>query len=259
MADRKLSINLEFSDREENRSSYRSYANLLNVVHAELQLLERMSRGDAGLRPMIRLCEIASRAFRSRPIAADHSEALTEFKTRVRTHISALDIEPRYEDDAAEAVRIIEQVLDDADLRVQEAVARHALPRPREPFDVIEATSLLHAIEPKLDLEISGEVYLPHGLLEAVGRLATAFAADGVTLARSEESGEGTYETVVDLRGARRLDPAQIPSLPPPSFQRDGSRRPVPALLALLYYLVTPNGEVILGSDGRVPVRIGVK
>lgn len=266
-----VAVDLRFSSTEESRSSYHGYANLLNVVHAELQLLERMSTPGPALRPVIRLCEIAARAVKHRSLAVEHCGALTEFKSRIRTALSHLDIQARYENDASEACGIIEQVIDSADLRVQETVARHAVPRPAERHGAREAESLLGAIAPSAEIRVTADLLVPHGIPEAVGRLAAVLAETGpvrvevssgqahaapASAAQAHAAEASAAETIIDVHASGGLDPALVPGDPPLSFEADGVSNPVPALLALIFYLVTPRGELTINTDGTPLVRL---
>jgi hypothetical protein len=188
----------------------------------------------------------------------EHLDALTEFKSRIRTQVAGVEADPRYERDAEEALAIINQVIDDVDLRVQEAVARHGLARSRQRIDSADAESLIRAVAPHVQARISGEPSLPHGLLEAVSRLAGTVGSAGsleVTAAANEADGE----TLIDLHGKRGLAPEEIPSAPPSSFEPSGVSKPVPALLALIYYLLLPSGEISIDSDASPLVRLRVK
>jgi hypothetical protein len=250
-----MSIDLTFRDTEHGRASYHSYANLINVVHAELQLLERMSTPESGLRPVIRLCEIAARAFRQRQVAEEYLEALTEFRSRILRELSRVPIQPRYERDAAEARTILDQVLPDAELRVQELIARHMLRRPLKRWSSRDAESLISAIAPKADVVISGELAVPHGTLDALARLAAEIAGGDARISGGE-SADGS--SVIELHAGSPASPADFPVGPPPSFEEAGVQRPLPALFALLYYLVATNGTITANPAGNPLLRLAV-
>ena len=172
--------------------------------------------------------------------------------------MAGLTTQPRYEEDAAEVRSIISEVIDDVDLRVQEAVARHGLPRTRSFLDTGDAESILHAFAPRIRVEVDGPPLVPHGLLEAAARLAIAVQPDGHMLIASQAAETSDTGTTIELAGTTPPSSGGIPLAPPTSFAPDGVG-PVPALLALLYYLTLPGGAVAIDLEESPYVRISVK
>ncbi|MBU8913439.1 MAG: hypothetical protein KOO61_05400 [Spirochaetales bacterium] len=257
-----VSLDLQFRDAEHLRAEYHSFANLMNVVHAELQLLERMSGPDAGLRPNIRLCEAAAWSFKDPEAAAEHGLALAEFKSRVQADLARVQATPEYEQDAKEARGIIRQVIGDADLRVQETLARHGIHRPTRVCDgnavrdmILDgAESALHrGHEPdgvatdRLQIDADGEVRMPHGLPEAVGRLAAELlrvsGAVGIDVSAAESA------TAIAVR-TEPLEMDLVPTLPPSSIDSATPSGTARALIALISYLAGPEGEVTVDAGG---------
>lgn len=260
-----VSLDLQFRDAEHLRSEYHSFANLMNVVHAELQLLERMSGPDAGLRPSIRLCEAATWSFKDREAAAEHGTALSEFKSLLQADLARVQATPEYEQDAEEAREIIRQVIDDADLRVQETLARQRIPRTAQLLDSETVRAMIlagakqamqsRAAADRLQVSADNEVRLPHGMAEAVGRLAAELLRAGgsvgidVSAASVTASDDAGSATVI----AVRTDPLEvdlIPTLPPSSIDSATPNGTARALVALISYLAGPEGEVTVDAGG---------
>ncbi len=252
-----VSLDLQFRDAEHLRSEYHGFANLMNVVHAELQLLERMSGPDAGLRPNIRLCEAATRSFKDRETASEHGSALSEFKSRVQADLARVQAMPAYEQDAEEARHIIREVIDNADLRVQEMLARHRIHRPARVHDgeTVRAMILTGAGEAVQDgrdgdrfqVSVFDEVQVPHGLPDALGRLGAELLRIGGPVGIDVSTVESA--TVIAVR-TEPLEIELIPTHPPSSIDSstpDGTAR---ALIALISYLAGPEAEVAVDSGG---------
>ena len=128
-----VAIDLSASDTAVARLERHSYVNLINVVHAELQLVERMIERPGSLRSAIHLAEAASRGYKEKRVARRHLWELAQFADLVESDLSEALEEAgtaATEDDVTEAVSILRDVLPDAHLRVQEVIARHELPRP---------------------------------------------------------------------------------------------------------------------------------
>ncbi|MCK4516583.1 MAG: hypothetical protein KAU31_15085 [Spirochaetaceae bacterium] len=252
-----VSLDLQFRDAEHLRSEYHSFANLMNVVHAELQLLERMSGPDAGLRPSIRMCEAATWSFKDREIATEHGPALAEFKSRVQADLARVQATPEYEQNAEEARGIIRQVIDDADLRVQETLARHGIHRAAHIHDGETVRTMIltgakqamqsGAAANRLQVRADDEVRLPHGMAEAVGCLGAELlrisGSVGIDVSAAEPA------TVIAVR-TEPLEIDLIPTLPPSSIDSATPNGTARALIALISYLAGPDGEVSADISG---------
>ena len=246
-----VSLDLEFRDTEHLRYAYHSFANLINVVHAELQLLERMSGPDAGLRPSIRLCETATWAFKNRETAVEHAQALMEWRSRIEDDLARVQVKPAYESDGEEARDLIRQVIDDADLRIQEMLARHEIPRPALPRDgaTIRSQIMGGAGDQSADrVRVTATAAaVPHGLARGVGHLAAALLAIV----------GGSGEVAVDVSAAPATESAIIrittgpvlcdllPPHPPGSIDPSDPERTVQSLIAFVSYLADPSDVMV--------------
>jgi hypothetical protein len=266
-----LSLDLGFRDAEHLRSEYHSFANLINVVHAELQLLERMSGPDAGLRPSIRLCEAATWAFKDKTAAAEHGPALVEWRSRIQADLARVQISAAYEQDGEEARDIIRQVLDDADLRVQEMLARHEIPRPARVQAGATIRSLIHAgadeasrqgsahgsaadITPdRLRVETSTEAPIPHGLAAGIGRLGAVLlripGVDSVDVSVVPEPTTSAPGVIITV-STNPLHSDLLPLHPPSSVDPSRPEEATKSLIALVSYLAGPLAEVVVDPAG---------
>ena len=260
-----VSLDLQFRDAEHLRSEYHSFANLMNVVHAELQLLERMSGPDAGLRPSIRMCEAATWSFKDREIATEHGPALAEFKSRVQADLARVQATPEYEQNAEEARGIIRQVIDDADLRVQETLARHGIHRAAHIHDGETVRTMIltgakqamqsGAAANRLQVCAADEVRLPYGMAEAVGRLGAELlrisGSIGIDISTADVTAadDAGPATVITVR-SEPLEMDLIPTLPPSSIDSATPSGTARALIALISYLAGPDGEVSADISG---------
>ncbi|MFW6312485.1 MAG: hypothetical protein ACOC2N_01205, partial [Spirochaetota bacterium] len=139
MASERITIDLDTSDPAITRLERHSYVNLINVIHAELQLVERMIEAPGALRSTIHLAEAASRAFKEPRVARRHLGELVRFGELVESDLAEALAEAGEKadaDDVREAASILHEVLPDAQLRVQEVIARHRLPRPAVEYRV---------------------------------------------------------------------------------------------------------------------------
>jgi len=260
-----FSVNLDTSDPDAVRSERHGYVNLINVIHAELQLVERMLEMPGSLRSAIRLCETAAESYRDHRLALREARDLETFAHLVRTDLLDITREAAgsITDDVTEAVSIIEEVLTDADLRVQETLAIHGVNRPCEvrtfgsfASDVSgsrPATIRMTATDPRND-----EIEVPYRFAETLGRLVRSLA--GLT-SESEEEPMDAIELSVD-RGSEALRVTISGSvdldrlLPLTGYSRPGvlmadellDQRVIrPALL--LWYIVQPGGSISLLRD----------
>lgn len=274
MAATTVSLDLQFRDAEHLRSEYHGFANLMNVVHAELQLLERMSGPEAGLRPSIRLCEAAAWSFKNPKVASEHGAALAEFRSRVLADLARVQATPAYEQDAEEAREIIRQVIDDADLRVQEMLARHGIPRATRVYDGETVRAMIlggvedaprrgrFPSEPggratdQLQVSAGDAVRVPYGLPEAVGRLAVQLLSFGGSVSVDVAPADATV--AADARpagviavGTEPLEIDLIPTHPPSSIDSSTPEATARALVGFISYLAGPEAYVAMDSGGR--------
>jgi len=266
-----VSIDLGFRDNEHLRAEFHRFANQINVIHAELQLLERMSGPDAGLRPSIRLCETATRAFKNAETAAGNAQALSEFASRINADLARVQVSPDYEADGREAIEIARSVLDEANLRVQELLARHRIPRQRKLCDPATVRSLVtsgaqdsapsDADAPApvgadwLVVDAESDVALPHGLPEAIGQLATELHRISPDFTVRVSFAPDAPQTTVTVN-ADAMEPDLIPDTPP--SQSDPSDPPTAASvrIALIAYVSGPDAELTADPDGAPLLQI---
>lgn len=270
MAATTITFDLAFRNEAELRSAYHAFANLINVVHAELQLLERMGGNPVILRVGIRLCETATRAFRDAAEAEANAPALAGFGSRVREIIGTVAVAERYVNDAEEARTIIRDVLDDTELRIQELLARHAIVPPVEPWDRdafgraiaagirLEAGSLTDDA-PAMEVDMDSSIALPAEVPSVIGRLAGALLAngDGVRIVARART-DGVTLLVNTEPQAAEVVPAAVPfrandsAASTANQHGDAARfaRRVARLLAHIAHAAGPRAQVSVDPDG---------
>jgi len=163
MAQFPVSIELDTTDQSLLRIERHSFVNLINVVHAELQLIERMAEAPGSLRSAIHLAEAASRAFKESRVARRHLEEFARFAELIESDVeesmrSAGEL--AHDEGVVEARSILSGVLEDAHLRVQEVVARHRIARPTRTFtrDELAAAATDIVVESERELKELDEV-----------------------------------------------------------------------------------------------------
>lgn len=131
---------------EELRAENHSFLNTINVVHSELQLLERMLDERGLFRVEIHLCERAIATIRRSATSAE-SAAITELYGPVICRVVAVLAEreaARMDAEILHAVQVIRDVIDELEMRFQRARARLQLPGTfveMSPATAVEQTS----------------------------------------------------------------------------------------------------------------------
>ena len=267
-----FAVNLDMSDPEAVRSERHGYVNLVNVVHAELQLIERMAELPGSMKSAIRLCETAADAYREERVALRNARDLEVFARLIADDIAAAlaetsDLAAR--SDIGEAVAIIDEVIPDVDLRVQETLAIHQVPRPNEvrTFGSF-AQQLAEAGPDRLELRTTraiSEIEIPYRFAETLGRLLTTLDGAGPD---SEDpiiaEIDSTPETLrIVISGSFDPDPL----LPLTQEIRPGIlmanaelNRDVIRAGLLTWYLVLPDGVITLtrDEDGRRSIMVTI-
>ena len=82
-----IAIDLAPTDPLVTRMERHGYINLINVVHAELQLVERMVEAPGSLRSAIHICEAAGRAYRESRVASRHLAEFARFYRLIRSDV----------------------------------------------------------------------------------------------------------------------------------------------------------------------------
>ena len=174
----RIAIDLDTSDPSVTRLERHSYVNLINVIHAELQLVERMIDAPGALRSTVHLAEAASRAFKESRAARRHLGELVRFAELVETDLADALADAggkADDDDVREAAAILRDVLPDADLRVQEVLTRHGLTRPPSAYAADELGRRMRATGAEFSLHTQSEpVVLPAGMARAMERVLGA-------------------------------------------------------------------------------------
>ncbi|TVQ25026.1 MAG: hypothetical protein EA382_07640 [Spirochaetaceae bacterium] len=236
-----LSIDLRPTSAEAARLDRHGYVNLINVVHAELQLIERMVDAPGALRDSIRLAEAASRAFREKRVAERYLTELSRFAATIDASVTALLDRSQYStsNDVVEAVAILASVLDDADLRVQETIARHGLARP---VDGAAPVGMADAVD-RLVAALAQTFGADASRYKVVQSVPAAPDSQTITLA---VSGPGTHEPFAPLMA--HPTPSEVLGL-----VKDGATLLRDA--ARLCYFAVPSGDVVLGwADSTIEV-----
>jgi hypothetical protein len=255
-----ISIDLSSSDADITRLERHSYVNLINVVHAELQLVERMLDAPGSLRSAIHLAEAASRAFKESRVARRHLGELATFGALVESDLQeTLDAagDAAEDRDVREACAILRDVLPDADLRVHEVVARHRLPWPEHEHTSSELTDRIsrHGVETMID-STSPTVRLPVGIPRAieamVGGSNGQARIDRVVLHQADlttimVSGSSSVEYLDALTA--RLRPSELHAV------LAGRGEPLRGAILLAYYTI-PDGDARLttGDNGEFTI-----
>ncbi len=206
-------IDLDTSDAAAARLERHGYVNLINVIHAELQLVERMIDRPGSLREAVMLSEAASWAFGEASIAREHLPQLVRFgeliERDLHAAVSAAGATGE-EPDLEEARSILIDVLPDAHLRVQEVIARHRLERPAREVavDSLAATLSGYGVELR-PTGLADTVLLPEGVGSAI--IAMASAGDEATRVHRvdfDQPDPGHLSVSVSGTGrARRFEP----------------------------------------------------
>lgn len=265
-------IDLHPDDQQLMRLERHSYINLINVVHAELQLIERMIEAPGRLRECVRLAEYASRAFKDREVACEHVESFTLFGESIDRAVSSAVAESGTtgdSDDVREAVGILDSVLADAQCRLHEVLARHGVARPRCRMSVNEIEEHIDQnFEGGFSIHASrGEYDVPVGLSATLGRLLRALRESCSDFAERQTD---VYTLAVEgedsqtLAGRIRVEgPANLEAFDPllsrmrPSELHEQIRAGASHLRGALelYYYSLPGGSLTLSSTGSA-VRV---
>jgi hypothetical protein len=261
MAARVVSIDLRFRDSNHSRLAYHSFANLINVVHAELQLLARMCDDDAALEPAIHLCEAATWAYRDEAAAQEHALALASFADRIRDGLSHAQPSPQYARDAEEARALVAEVLAEANLHTQESLARHGISRESARYDgesvealVMAGTSEVSAAADCIRVAAGEPISAPCGLLKAVGRLAGGLCPVSAQVSVSI-SGESPGRCLVRIH-TDPLDFDPTPHTPPSHVDYSDPESAATAGIAEVYYIASPGGRVSVDAAGNPFVKV---
>ena len=257
MPDTPIQIDLSATDPEIARLERHSFVNLINVIHAELQLVERMVGAPGSLRSAIHLAEAASRAFKESRVARRHLGELVRFASLIESDLEetlAEAGEAAHEDDVREACSILRTVLPDAHLRVHEVVARHRLPWPERAFDPADLTAILAERDIEITIEASTpELRLPDGIDLALATMADndgreasveRFAIEQDDVTRVTVAGSAPSDYFAPLTG--HLRPSELHAI----LAERGE--PLRGAILLVYYAVPDGGVWIAGNeDGR--------
>ncbi len=255
MPDTPIDIDLSASDPEIARLERHSFVNLINVVHAELQLIERMLGAPGSLRSAIHLAEAASRAFKEARVARRHLGELVRFASLIECDLDETLAEAgdaADDDDLREACSILHDVLPDAHLRVHEVVARHRLPWPKRELDPAELAAAFEELGPAIAVRTEAPtVRLPNGLDTAV----TTMAKDNHPDARVErvaiEQADVTRVTVTGIGSPDYFAPLARHARPSELHTILADRgEPLRGAMLLAYYAV-PDGSTRMAVDGE--------
>ena len=255
MPDTPIDIDLSASDPDITRLERHSFVNLINVVHAELQLIERMLDAPGSLRSAIHLAEAASRAFKEARVARRHLGELVRFASLIESDLDETLGEAgdaADDDDVREACSILHDVLPDAHLRTHEVIARHRLPWPEREFDPTELAATFEELGPAIAVQAeSPTVRLPHGLDTAVATMAKGdhhdarverVAIEQADVTRVTVAGTGSSDYFAPL--ARHLRPSVLHAI------LADRGEPLRGAVLLAYYAV-PDGSARVATDGE--------
>jgi hypothetical protein len=248
-------IDLDTSDPAIARLERHSYVNLINVIHAELQLVERMIDKPGSLRDTVLLSEAASWGFTDVEVARKHLPELIRFGDIVERDLGAAlatASTSATESDVDEARSILSDVLPDAHLRVQEMIARHRLERPPRAVDVRSLAAALasHGVEFRFTGS-ADTISLRDGVQTAI--VAMAAGDDSTHIRQIEVTQPGSAQLRVSVRGTgltSRFDPLLRHLRPTELHDIIASGEEVLRGPMLLSYCMIPDGDVQLSVDG---------
>lgn len=263
MPDTPIRIDLSATDPEITRLERHSFVNLINVIHAELQLIERMLDAPGSLRSAIHLAEAASRAFKEVRVARRHLDELVRFASLIESDLEETLAEAgdaANDDDVREACSILRDVLPDAHLRTHEVVARHRLPWPEREFDPAALTDTLAEIGVATSLDVdSPKLRLPDGLDVALAAMANAgrrdasverIAIEQSDVTRVSISGAASPDYFVPL--TNHLRPSELHAI------LADRGEPLRGTILLAYYAV-PDGSARLATEEASRFSVSVE
>lgn len=244
-----ITVELETSDPGLLRLERHSYVNLINVVHAELQLVERMIDAPGSLRSAINLAEAASRAFKEVRVTRRHLHELVRFADLIESDLHEMLEEAGAageEDDVREAAAILLDVLPDAHLRVQEVISRHGVRRPPREYEWSTLETLVGERGGEIDREGDGRrLTLPEGLEHALRQAVSAERPTRVERVRID-AGEPVRVTMNGVAAHGSLDPLLRRLRPSELHGEIATAGATLRGIALLCYYTAPDGAVLL-------------
>jgi hypothetical protein len=260
----RIAIDLSSSDPAVTRMERHSFVNLINVIHAELQLVERMIDAPGALRSTIHLAEAASRAFKEVRVARRHLEELVRFAELVESDLDEALAEAgdkAHADDVLEARGILLDVLPDADLRVQEVVARHHLPRPLIEYRSAELSRRLESAGGSFSLETDEDpVALPAGVARALEAVLGA-GERPARFAEAELRKDTAWQLTLRGRGPRQYFAPLADGLRPSELHALLAERAQPLRgIVMLVYIGFPDGaaEIATGPGEAITIRVAI-
>lgn len=242
-------VDLDTSDPSLLRLERHSYVNLINVVHAELQLVERMIDAPGSLRSAINLAEAASRAFKELRVTRRHLHELVRFADLIESDLREMLEEAGAvgeEDDVREAAAILLDVLPDAHLRVHEVISRHRVRRPPREYEWETIAALVRAHGGEAE-HLSGtrRMLLPDGIEHAMRQ-----AVDGDEALRVEhvivDAGERPRMTMKGVAPRDAFHPLLQRLRPSELHAAIGRAGATMRGVALLTYYTVPDGYIAL-------------
>lgn len=232
------------------------YVNLVHVIHAELQLIERMSGKLNAFRESIHLCEAAIRAFGERNTALGFRDDLIEFRSRIVSPVAAFEA-PDADDldiaDIDDARNVLMSLIDAADVRVQEILARHGIDRPWQAFDFATIAGVGDPAPESpsaTDRAVGGALLqAPAGFAPALARLVRCVGDKTPARLRVDASGRSTTVSVITPGAA--LPGSEFTTCEPVDYELLRSDPDQASKLALLgaYFVVLPSGCVEFTSS----------
>jgi signal transduction histidine kinase len=129
MEEREVDIDLVLSNEEERRVQHHSFVNVLNVIHSELQLMERILDARGSFADLIKTSESIVRSFSDPGRVKEQAAVLEEFTKKLRAALAERPVshvagDPAKEAEVEEVVNVINEVIDVAEVRVHELLAR---------------------------------------------------------------------------------------------------------------------------------------
>jgi hypothetical protein len=251
-----ISIELSETDPEITRLERHSYINLINVVHAELQLVERMIEAPGSLRSTVHLAEAASRAFKEPRVARRHAAELARFGDLIESDLAEALAEVGAAADAndvREAVGVLLDVLPNAHLRVHEALVRHTVPRPVADRDATELVRSFARLGVRTFTGGSETVSIPVGLerpLRSIAQTRGDFLKVDVVELYADDALEVRVRGSAPVSYFRPLSQGKRPSELQSILEERGE--PFRSAMLLEYY-ARPDGavEILLADQGE--------
>lgn len=180
-----ITIPLQLNEVEERRLAYHSFANVVNVLYAELQLLAEFLKRPGCFSGIMAECKTLLDSYAAPEVFAPEVTTLETLRSRIEYEtrqqaLDAADEQPELQDAVHEVLRHIRDVLRIMDVRVRELLARNGVAGAPRRF-------------------LAEEIH--HGLREVLDAIARNSRGHFGIVFQSVEQGEQDYLVSIDVQG----------------------------------------------------------